>query len=511
MQENPYKYTGPLYPDKDKLVCIQRNKEIEQVISGILRGDYWTILGPRQIGKTTFLNQLINELSTFICLYFDMEVCPENEQSFYEWLIEIITDQILATGATINFKARKDFGPEIKFYNFLRSIEIKDNNKIIFFFDEIAKTPSVKSFLHLWRKIFNERKYRSELNKYEVVIAGSVDLIALTIGPTSPFNISKKLYLEEFTEEDANNLISEPIKQIGIKVDETIKEELIFQTSCHPQLLQHLCCLLVDNAMKKESTITRADVQNSLETLFVTSDNLNALRKEIQLNNKLKQLVEKILKGEKIQYLPYQDFNISGTGPIIEQDDFCAIRNRIYEDFLRRVILIDCIDTTESDEAEYVTTILIRDLPQGSNSFELDEKFLHQLFMPDNIEIHLELDGAKLPIIDLDFKEKLIFCYLGYKNLKAHQKGFSDWKRIPQGWEYRLSSHIENNRGQIEWDMLEQVFSSRRITVYDEIIRSWISSIRQKLKIIAAEDLIPKEIGRGKGYLIKGKVEFAEL
>jgi len=511
MQENPYKYTGPLYPDKDKLICIQRNKEIEQVISGILRGDYWTILGPRQIGKTTFLNQLINELSTFICLYFDMEVCPETEQSFYEWLIEIITDQILATGATINFKVRKDFGPEIKFYNFLRSIEIKGKNKIIFFFDEIAKTPSVKSFLHLWRKIFNERKYRSELNKYEVVIAGSVDLIALTIGPTSPFNISKKLYLEELTEEDAKNLISEPIKQLGIRLDEVTKEELIFQTSCHPQLLQHLCYLLVDNAMKKEFSITSADVQNSIETLLVTSDNLNALRKEIQLNKKLMQLVEKILKGEKIQYLPYQDFNISGTGPIIQQDDFCAIRNKIYEDFLRRVILVNCVEKAESDEPEYVTTILFRDFSQVSNSVELDEKFLHQLFVPDNIEIRIELNGTKLPVLDLDFKEKLIFCYLVYKNLKAHQKGFSDWKRIPQAWEYRLSSHIENNEGQIEWEMLEQVFNSRRITVYDEIIRSWISSIRQKLKIIGADDLIPKEIGRGKGYLIKGKVEFAEL
>ena len=47
MNRNPYKYKGPLDPEKDELVCIPRTEEVAQVIDGIISGDYWAIHGPR--------------------------------------------------------------------------------------------------------------------------------------------------------------------------------------------------------------------------------------------------------------------------------------------------------------------------------------------------------------------------------------------------------------------------------------------------------------------------------
>ncbi len=503
MQENPYKFTGPLHPERDKLVCVKREKELENVLSGILRGDYWTILGPRQIGKTTFLNQLIDELSGLSCIYFDMEVCPNYEETFYEWLITNISDRVPVEA---DLKKKPDFGPELNFYNFLRSIHTEGNQKLILFFDEIEKTPIVKSFLHLWRKIFNERIFNRELNKYAIIIAGSVDLVSLTIGPTSPFNISKKLYLEELTKAEAKKLIEEPIKELGFKLDADAKEELISQTSRHPQLMQHLCYLLVESTFKKGLRITRLDVENSIKKLFKENDNLSALRKEVQSNQNLQQLIERIINGEKIRYLPYQEYSISGTGPITQHDDFCAIRNKIYENFLIKAMRQTLKPPESNEDPEFITTLFLREFPQQSFSIETNENFIKYLFIPENIEIEIEKNNVKLPHIELGLKEKLIFCYMAYLNYKALQiRNISHWKKIPTTYEYRLSSNIENNdKNQIpEWKIFVQALGKEP---FGDDIRSWIFSLRNNLNNIDARDIIHSETGRGKGYLFKGIV-----
>ena len=508
MQENPYKYTGPLHPLRDKLVCVPRKKELEQVISGILRGEYWTILGSRQMGKTTLLNQIIHELTAFNCIYFDMESCPNTDELFYKLLEDTIAEGITKDGFKFQNDDRKDFGHEINFYNFLASIEDKGNKKIVILFDEIERVPVVKPFLKLWRKIFNERNFHPELNKYAVVIAGSVDLIELTIGKTSPFNISKKLYLGELSMPHVEKLIDDPMEKLGIKVENEAKTEIINLTSCHPQLMQHLCYLLVDLALNNKKQISKPDVENAIEILYVESDNLNSLDSELRSDRALMELVEKILNGNQVYYLPFKKYSIAGTGPIIQKQKLCSIRNKIYQEFIKSIIDQKIDDPVVENEPNYLTSIFLKGFSKNSFLNVSPEKLLNYLFGSDSIEIQITKNGEKLAHFDLDFKERLIFCYLAYKKYQALKKGYSDWKKIPLGSEFRLSSNIENNEGHVEWKILEDSFSSRRITIYNEIIRSWILSLRQKLKIIEAPELIPLETGRGRGYVLNGKVEF---
>ncbi|MBN2396435.1 MAG: AAA-like domain-containing protein, partial [Candidatus Atribacteria bacterium] len=440
MQDNPYRYTGPLHPIHDKLVCVNRKKELEQVISGILRGEYWTILGPSQMGKTTLLNQLIHELTAFNCIYFDMESCHNTDELFYNLLEDTITDNLLRDGFTIQTDNKKDFGHEINFYNFLISVEDKENKKIVLLFDEIERLPVVKPFLKLWRKIFSERNFHPELNKYAVIIAGSVDLIELTIGKTSPFNISKKLYLGELPMPEAKALIDNPMKKLGIIIDSEAKNEIINLTSCHPQLMQHLCYLLVEQALNNNKHISKPDVENAIEILYVESDNLSTLANEISSDKTLLQLIEKILSGDQVHYLPFKKYSIAGTGPIIMRQKFCTIRNKIYQEFIHSITDQKMDDPVVEDEPNYLTTIFLKGLAKNSLLNNSAEKLLKYLFGSDSIEIQITKNGEKLAQFDLDFKERLIFCYLAYKKYQALRKGYSDWKKIPLGSEFRLSS-----------------------------------------------------------------------
>ena len=88
MPVNPYIYNGPLDPAKDKLVLVSRAKDLTDIKEGIKKGDYWAILGIKQIGKTTFLRQIETGTKAAYHIHVNFQVSPKkNEKNFYQWLV----------------------------------------------------------------------------------------------------------------------------------------------------------------------------------------------------------------------------------------------------------------------------------------------------------------------------------------------------------------------------------------------------------------------------------------
>jgi predicted AAA+ superfamily ATPase len=94
IEKIPYKYKGPLDPIKDELVCIPRSDQVNQLIAGIKQGEYWVVLGPRQIGKTTFLRQIQEAYKDAYYIYFNLQIELKTEENFYQWLIEEFEEEI---------------------------------------------------------------------------------------------------------------------------------------------------------------------------------------------------------------------------------------------------------------------------------------------------------------------------------------------------------------------------------------------------------------------------------
>jgi len=514
MRRNPYNYTGPLHPLEDKPACIYRAKEIETVITGISQGDYWVILGPRQMGKTTLLRQIKHELSVYPCIYIDLEVSPQTGEAFYDWILNVILENFNEPPPTDTMDRRKDFGCELNFYNFLKKFRPGKDKKIVLFLDEIEKAPAVRSFLNMWRKIFHERIDHPELKKYALIIAGSVELIPLTIGPTSPFNIARKLYLGNLSEEESGQLIVEPFKELGISVELAAKVSLITETSGHPQLLQHLCYIIIEKFLQQRKNITALDVENAILRLFIESDNLRFLHQQIKSDGFLEDLVKRVLQGERIEYAPYQHLSLSltGTGPIIRQDNYCAFRNKLYQEFLLKVLGKAPAKNEEKEEVTgYKTSIYLKG-PLDENSLkENNATFLRCLFNPYAVSIAIEWQDTPPKEIALNRTETLIFCYLAYENHKAKRDGFSSSMK-----NYHLSSvPINNKERQPEWDIFVDAVNKegslfKNSSSPDATIRTSIHNIRKKLQEIGALDLIPKQHGRGGGYWLEGTVVFSQ-
>ena len=117
MFKNPYKYTGPLDPAADGIVCVPRGKDIKRLINGINRGDYWAILGPRQIGKTTLLHLLKQQFPNSHHLYFNFEVPPVNEENLYQLLMDRLMGEFPST-AIGNIRTKEK--PDFRFFEFLK-------------------------------------------------------------------------------------------------------------------------------------------------------------------------------------------------------------------------------------------------------------------------------------------------------------------------------------------------------------------------------------------------------
>lgn len=337
MDKNPYKYLGPLDPAKDTLICVRRTEDVGRVIDGIRRGVYWVVLGASQTGKTTFLRQIRSGFPEAYYIYLNFEGTHARHENLYRWLIEQILDKVPSDGnITLDEAWDKDI-PVLSFIRFLERFKGKDAaKKIIFLFDEITNLPDLRNFLHIWRKVFQDRYEKKELNIYSVVIAGSSDLIAQTTGPTSPFNIAEILYLKDFSEEESVRLIAEPCHRLGIKIEKKAQEKLLDQISGHPQMLQQVCHILVDMATKGKNGITEKDVANAISLLFKTSSILDLLKQETKINNILSELIGRILNREHKEFFQYKEFAFSGSGCIKEGNgSFCEIRNKLFERFLR--------------------------------------------------------------------------------------------------------------------------------------------------------------------------------
>ncbi len=510
MQKNPYKFTGPLDPVGHKNVCVFRSKEINEVIEGIMQGEYWTILGPRQIGKTTLLRQIRNELSAFPSIYINLEVSPETDEAFYDWIMNILLENFNEKPTADMAGRWKEFGYDLNFYHFLKNFTPGKHKKIILFLDEIEKASAIKPFLKIWRKIYHDRMDRQELKKYVLVIAGAVDLVPLTLGPTSPFNIARKLFLSNLTKEESEELIGKPFNKLGVKIEPKAKEKIITQTSGHPQLLQHICYILVEIFLEEGKSITIGDVEEVIDKLFTKNDVLKTLGRQVETDKAIRNLVRRVLKGEKIDYAPYQHFSMSGAGPIVEQGHYCKIRNNIYERFLKKFIRAGSLPLTPSKE--YITSIYLKEKFDGKEIKEKEGIFLNCLFDPNNVSITIAWNDTPPKEINLNRTEKLIFCYLAYQKYKARIVGvLSSIKK------YHFSSVPKKNRKQIpEWDILVKEVN-KESTLYKEAassdmtIRNALFKIRKKLEEIDAHDLIPKLTGRGDGYWLKGTVIFTKV
>lgn len=356
---NPFKYHGHLDSKKNSLIYIDREKQMNQVLNGIYELNYYAIMAPRQTGKTTFMQQIINKLSydelyAYTRIYITLEDLIALEKSeFYSQIgrkiigslqneFEFDSPHLLEMPE----KIKSNLGLEELFLE-LSKAQLRNKNhngnkkkilKYVILIDEIDAIGNLAlEFLRTIRAIHELRSFVKGYDCYSFIISGALDLAQLSLGKTSPFNIAEPIYLEDFESEEVSCMIEKAIHEIGMSYYKTFPEEIFKVTNGHPCLIQKLCGKIIDTLISdNRDCIQKKDLTQQIEKLIDGSDITLRTTWEKLKNSKNMDILKRVFHGEKIKYNVCDEFSyeLKLAGAIVKDEKgFCKIRNPIYEKF----------------------------------------------------------------------------------------------------------------------------------------------------------------------------------
>jgi Cdc6-like AAA superfamily ATPase len=262
---SPYRTTGP-----ERRIFYGRDFLINQISAA--SNTSYAVVGARKIGKSSLLLKLKdNPPPNTIYIFMDLEVEFHNVTDYKTFMRSLESE----LGRQFNKKiklgsifAKKKLSrlPEI-----IRNLS-KDNQTIIFILDEIDGLLEFDGkndykLMHIFRKMSQE-------NLCQFIFTGFKRLYHQKRDHQNPaYNFYEEIRLEPLEEEAAKNLITEPMKSIGIRYNDPDDRKLILEyTARHPTLLQFFCKQLVEKVEKHkrkvQSTIYREDIEELFNSTY---------------------------------------------------------------------------------------------------------------------------------------------------------------------------------------------------------------------------------------------------
>lgn len=341
--------TGGALTAKEGANYAERDAE-QKALLHLKRMDYLLVIEPRQQGKTSLINYLMrhSELNDFSFIYIDTTT-PDHtsELGWYKTLCGRIVDQL----QRIYTSAKWPDIPQNSFEwrQFLSALAkfIKLQEKyLVMALDEIGaiRFPESANFFSVLRDIYNARQSEPEFSHLTFVLVGTFhprDLIDNE--KISPFNISQRIRLNDFTQTQVNQLIS----RFSWTEEQSfsISERIHYWTNGQPYLTQQLSRNLRPGS-------TPIDIDNAIDALCREDENhIPPLLKKVANNDNLRTYLRQIHDGEKIIYYPLANQTQSQLEILglikADEDGYCIIRNRIYQRVLH---IFETISSSDSKQ-----------------------------------------------------------------------------------------------------------------------------------------------------------------
>ncbi len=306
---------------------------------------YLTVLGPRQVGKTSLLYKLQANLEekSIPCAIVDLSTLQgvENEvpSFWYNLLTAHLHHQLRRSDADIyRDKTVHDLS---SFIAFLNSFEVVSGAKkrAVIMFDEAAAVPSSlkQQFFSRLRYLFNNRPNpRAEpATRFDFVFAGAFYPSALVTETTvSPFNVSNEVRVPDFQRPEVDKLFAQ------LHLEQEAADEIWNAVGGHPFLTQKICQNLAHNC---QGIITPTDVQAQVNDILQHDAHLqNVVRRLDESPAEVKLIRRVILKRERVRVNP----NVNAVAAQLEMigaltvgpDGFARVRNGIYGRLLRNYL-----------------------------------------------------------------------------------------------------------------------------------------------------------------------------
>jgi signal transduction histidine kinase/PAS domain-containing protein len=317
---------------------VERKTLLREVCQWILRGKYYSILGPKLIGKTTFLKQIKSRIEkehgTFRCVYIDLgDLKTADSRLFYSDFVHKIAGEL--------YIHRPEQGETNEdFDNFLTSLLNSTNNHYILILDEIEHLPEyiIMELLELFRSYHQARQRERIYEKLSVVVSGSTNLLEFTLEkPTSPFNIAHPVLLSDLDADAGRELIDTIMSRNHSTIEQNAVQKILEETNGHPYLVPKICRLCVEKA--DAGPVTEKIVDESIN-LFIRDHQddelisfiIHKVEDDLDIFETLIEIFAKGHSRQKEAVLTIGKHELSGA--FSKEGNLFKIRNRVIKKFL---------------------------------------------------------------------------------------------------------------------------------------------------------------------------------
>lgn len=261
---SPYKIAGPAD------TTFYGRADIINKISGTTHTSF-AIVGARKIGKSSLLHKIKNNpLPKTTYLYMDLDYEFSNVKTYKTFVKSLQAEIEKAFNIKVDF-GKFPFGIDLtKLSKTIQKLSI-GGKRIIFIFDEIDGLLEFdKKNNYKLLRIF---RTMSQQKHCQFIFSGFKQLYQRKREIDNPlYNFCEEIVLQPLDRKSAEDLITDPLKSIGIHYKNPEDRELILgYTACHPNLLQFFCKNLIEKIDQHTNVDDRRVIfRDDIEELYNT-------------------------------------------------------------------------------------------------------------------------------------------------------------------------------------------------------------------------------------------------
>ncbi|GAK57271.1 hypothetical protein U27_04236 [Candidatus Vecturithrix granuli] len=236
--------SGPCDPRKH--YTLLREPLLRQGKVKVENGRFFTIFAPRQSGKTTYFQLLLQELKT---MYTPLWISCENQATsskdvFYQDMERQLRQELAKSG--ISFDGAITNKDELEAF-FEQSSQLQAN-PFVLVIDEFEGVPQIviSELMHTFRRVYHRRDH-SRLQS--LILVGVSSVAELVVSSASPFNVVDELEIPYFTCEEVHELIQQYVTETGQVFDAEVIKAIYDNTHGQPGLVCGLCQHLVEQVV----------------------------------------------------------------------------------------------------------------------------------------------------------------------------------------------------------------------------------------------------------------------
>ncbi|MEN8218697.1 MAG: ATP-binding protein [Pseudomonadota bacterium] len=273
---------------------VMREALIAEGQEKVRKGRYFTLFAPRQTGKTTYFQLLLETLSNkeegFTPIWISFEKLKTVTREFF---YRDLNNQLHKRLHEHQIQSKQIITNQVELVEFFEEIKRKTQS-VVLVIDEFEGIPDsvLSELMHTFRQMYHQKKDHA---LHSLILVGVSTIAELVMSSASPFNVAEELKISYFTPTEVNLLIEQYVVESGQRFEDSVIKAIYDNTKGQPGLVCGLIVQMLKN--NKSRTVTMDDFLLTLNDFLMLKHNKNILN-IIQKAEEKKAFMCRLLFGE---------------------------------------------------------------------------------------------------------------------------------------------------------------------------------------------------------------------